>query len=95
MSQAGCTAVRAVQGRFWHGIRKRDDLLTWTRCSTSFITARCETTVLADIPPGKRCTRCWGSYIELDTTPTSVTSAEKSAPWETQTTGRGLEGETL
>lgn len=63
--QASCTAIRPTQGRVWHRITRRDILLTWTRCSSSFFTSRCEATILADVPISKRCTRCWGTYHEL------------------------------
>lgn len=66
MSQASCTAVRTIQGRVWHRIARRDDLLTRTRCSSSFFTSRCEITVLASVPTNKRCARCWGVYTVLD-----------------------------
>lgn len=67
MSQASCIAARAVQGRVWHRIKRRNDPLTWTGCSSSFYTSRCDTTVLAGVPNNKRCARCWGAYTAFDT----------------------------
>lgn len=63
MNQASAAAVRAYQGRVWHRVTRRDSLLTWNRCSASFFTFRSDTSVLAAVPPQKRCVRCWGAYM--------------------------------